>query len=419
MEERFISFAASSSLNGSAQHWLRTAMDHWPSQGGGGPARPIVREQAMEPFLDTLAATTNRRDMPHAAFLAFALPEPAAMIDRAVECLRQCRIPAVVLVSDPAPWRAFQREGILFERFDAPPDLLAAYLFALVERQGVVELLEREAAVTRRCENSIREEMDRLHEELHLAASIQREFTGAPTPNIPGVSVATLLRPVNFVNGDLLCLRDLGDGRLAYFMADAAGHGMPAALLTMVLSHALTTHDQAGRALKPTEVLALLNLRLCNHCRGSAWFATAQYGIISAAGDVVVASAGHPPATILSSTSVRELSEAGGPVLGLSPDAEYTQEEDTLGPDEMLVAHTDGLEEALPYVIPERRGLGLHAPYLHALFTACDNEQSPELLLARVTRLLDEQSGSLHQRDDVSMLAITAPGAAAPMRLAA
>ncbi len=134
-------------------------------------------------------------------------------------------MPALCLVPDATPWRPFQRHGIIFESIDAEPRILAAMLFALAERQSGVELLAREILLAQRCNGGIRSEMDRMYEELHLAAAIQREFTSAPLPRIEGLEFGVLFRPVNFVSGDIYNVRSLGEGKAAFFLADAVGHG--------------------------------------------------------------------------------------------------------------------------------------------------------------------------------------------------
>lgn len=422
MRENWISFSASGCLSGATSRWLRPLEDCWPGGANGtggvcvvGAHGPEIRSIDPDVLLEWLGRSSD--DLPAAAVLVFADTEPAWKIDRAVEALRTSHVPGLILLPDPFPWRSFRREGVLFERFDTEPTVLSAMLYALVERQRTVLLLEREMNLTRRCEGRIREEMDRLHEELHLAASIQREFTTAPHPQVPGVCFETFSRPVNFVTGDVLCLRDLGDGRVGYFIADAAGHGVPAALLTMVLTHSLTTHEPAGlgewRVLDPAEVLTRLNRRLCEHCHGSAWFATAQYGILDpVTREVFVAGAGHPPALVLSRGSVREI-VTDGPVLGLVADAKFTTASAALSHDDMLLAYTDGFED----VFPKQEDGSEHSARPHMLGfdelrQNMTDDDTPAIVLARLARLIDEQCGSLHQNDDVTALVI------APVRVA-
>jgi len=179
----------------------------------------------------------------------------------------------------------------------------------------------------------------------------------------------------------------------------------------MVLTHALATHEAAHgggvRVLEPADVLTRLNRRLCEHCRGSAWFATALYGVMDArTGELTVASAGHPRPMILGAAGVREIA-AEGPVLGLIADAEFEQRTATVRAGETLLLYTDGLE----CVFTEEgagpaRGTGVRPPAMLAEVGVDPEGHPPDVLLRRLAQLMDEQVGSLHQADDVTVVAI-------------
>jgi serine phosphatase RsbU (regulator of sigma subunit) len=293
-------------------------------------------------------------------------------------------------------------------------------LYALCERQSSVELLASEVVLAQRCQGGIRSEMDRIHEELHLAAAIQRDFTSAPLPKVDGLEFGVLFRPVNFVSGDIYNVRPLGDGCAAFFLADAVGHGVPAALLTMVLTSSLTTTEHEGgavRILEPREVLERLNARLCQSCLGSGRFATALYGVIdSRTRKVRVAGAGHPWPLVISKSGATELA-AEGPLLGVFPDGEFTQAEATLTPGQTLLLYTDGFEalfprETLPRSADRPRWSGREYINSMSRLVGAAEEGGLTGALQQIGLLLDEQSGSLHQSDDITALAIAPMGGA-------
>jgi len=205
----------------------------------------------------------------------------------------------------------------------------------------------------------------------------------------------------------------LGDGSAAFFLADAVGHGVPAALLTMVLTSSLTTTEHEGgelRILEPREVLERLNNRLCQSCLGSGRFATALYGVIDGrTGKVRVAGAGHPWPLVISKSGTTEL-RAEGPLLGVFPDAEFTQAEATLTPGQTLLLYTDGFEALFPHAssrtTDEPRWNGRE--YLQSMSRLVGEAEEGGLTgaLHQIELLLDEQSGSLHQSDDITAVAI-------------
>jgi len=414
MNDRTITFAASAGLSAPSRRWLEPVLSTWPGD------QPNPTSMLVDVFLATLEsdASSDPAPLPGTAFVVLGPDEPTSRIDRIVEAMHRRHLPGVVLTRNPDDWQVFQRHGVIFDSLEADLPRISAMLFALGERQGAVRLLAHEIQLAQRCQGGIRSEMDRIHEELHLAASIQRDFTSSPVPRVRGLDIEVLFRPVNFVSGDVYNVRDLGDGRAAFFVADAVGHGVPAALLTMVLTSSLTTseYDAAGRQglLEPAEVLARLNKRMCASCFGSGRFATAVYGVVdSNARTVTVAGAGHPMPVVLSPHQPREI-ETNGPLLGVFGEAEFDQCTVSLADDETLLVYTDGLDAALPAQPGSAMGprrlewlrdiARMRAQAVHA---------GASLILAELQGMLDAQSGSLHQNDDVTAVCI------APTRMAA
>ncbi|MBX3410279.1 MAG: serine/threonine-protein phosphatase [Phycisphaeraceae bacterium] len=405
--------------------WCAPLTAAWP----GGNRDALRIEQTSFDGLTAWALESSRAEQicseKGCALVIVSDREPASVIDHVTDALTRAGMPGVILLSDPGPWRDFQRDGIIFDRHDAPASSLAAMLYALAQRQSAFESVRRELRLAQRCGDGIRAQIDRMHEEMYLAASVQREFAGmSGTASVEGLSAASIHRPVNFVSGDVHLLRDLGGGRASFFLADAAGHGVPAALLTMVLTHALTTHhEQSELLLEPSEVMTRLNDRVCRHTHNvGGWFATALYGVIDTHnGTLCVAGAGHPPTILVRQTggSQAELVELSteGPVLGLWPGVRFNQVSARLHPDDLLLIYTDGIEEVLPdHPRAEGRWLGRpHMPHFEDLLTIDREEPLPEgaaqpprptRIIDQLSRMLDQQCGSMHQRDDITIMAL-------------
>src|SRR5690606_28776723 len=105
--------------------------------------------------------------------------------------------------------------------------------------------------------------------------------------------------------GDIYDIVQLDERHIAFFIADAVGHGVPAALMTMVISRSLrmTRGTTAGalsstarEIVRPGEAMTRLNDELCRGKKDSPRFSTAVYGIFDAAERrVTLSGAGHPP----------------------------------------------------------------------------------------------------------------------------
>jgi sigma-B regulation protein RsbU (phosphoserine phosphatase) len=415
-----IQFACSGDAPDVMHRWPEMVGATWP--GRVGPRFDHVPLGKMEEFLgsvtDALGAACAR---PHAVLLVLSPLETSASIDRLIGSLHEAQLPAVILLRDAADWGAIQQHGVIVRSWESSPETVAAMLFALAERQSAVEMMAREASVAQRCSGGIRVEMDRMHEELHLAAAIQREFTSAPLPMVDRLELAVLFRPVNFVSGDIYCVRELHDGSIAFLLADAVGHGVPAALLTMVLasSMAMTRRGPDGVPipLAPSQVLSALNRRLCESCFGSGRFVTAVYGVIDPrTRHVTLAGAGHPHPVHLGAHGASSI-KTEGPLLGIFAEAEFDEASFQLGQDDTLVVYTDGMDAAFPHAGPKRRQKPDPAgDFAGALAGIGPN---PGECLERLAAVLDAQAGSLNQADDVTVLCIAPARRIAEMRVAA
>lgn len=336
-----------------------------------------------------------------------------AAIERLALRFADLSLPAVVLVRDREAWLAMQREGLIFLPADTGAAVIAGMLFALAERQAAVCSLHRELDLAMRCQSGFRVEIDRLHEEMHMAAAVQRQLLPDALPQIPALDFGLIFRPVNYVSGDIYDIQLLTPDHVGFFLADAVGHGVPAALLTMILTYGLTPLDSgpdlATSVVEPSEVLRRLNSRLCHSRAGSGRFATAVYGVIElSTRKVTVAGAGHPPPLVIRRGEFKAI-ETDGPLLGVFAEAEFNQASFSLVDDETMVLYTDGLECAFPNDdAPMKRLHCATKRYLeHFRRLAGDGEESsPRLIMERLSILLDEQAGSLHQSDDVTALAI-------------
>src|SRR5215213_6437920 len=191
-----------------------------------------------------------------------------------------------------------------------------------------MDALRAELSLLRRRDETLNFHLHRLDEELRLAARLQQDFLPKELPEIGNVRFHTLFRPAGYVSGDLYDVMRLDEKRVGFYMADAVGHGVPAALLTMFIKQALITKEITPggyRLLPPAESLARLNQTLVDQNLAHATFATALYGVIDAETlQVTVARAGHPAPMVLrgDGKTIEPLQPDGG-LLGVFPNEVY------------------------------------------------------------------------------------------------
>jgi phosphoserine phosphatase RsbU/P len=211
-----------------------------------------------------------------------------------------------------------------------------------------IALLEAQNDLLRKRDITLSSHMQRHDEEQRLAARIQQDFLPKTLPSLSGVSFQALYRPAHYVSGDLYDVKRLDESHVGIYLADAVGHGTPAALLTMFMKNALQTKQitPAGyRLLDPSETLALLNAALRNADLNHASFATAVYARINCATrQVTYARGGHPTPVVLKPTGDLVEIESDGALLGVFDEGDWTHATLNLEPGDRVVFYTDGVE---------------------------------------------------------------------------
>jgi len=395
--------------------WWDRVVSAWPDPR----TRPTCR-------LVDLRTLTKRIDMQGVASPDVAGGPVLALLDDAssmasvyqlADELQQHRMPGVLLV--PTEWTACQdlhESGLIVAAGNASPEFVAAALFTLAIRQTTIRELSRELSIAARAAGGVRGQMDRIHEELNLAAAVQQEMMPKACPNLPGLDCAAMLRPAGYVSGDIYDLVALDEHRVLFYIADAVGHGVPAALMTMVISRALRV-ERPSEFSSPGETLAKLNDELCRGQRDSGRFTTAVYGVLDTrTRQVTIASAGHPPPLLVGTHGITRV-PCEGALMGIFPGEKFENCTFELQPGETLLLFSDGFEVAFspaPEHGQKARVMRDHDELEHyvqrlAMIRWPDgrNGRSATEAMDELARLIDTQAGSLHQIDDLTAIAIS------------
>lgn len=341
-------------------------------------------------------------------------PEMATPIHQFAAGLADHGVPIIVLATDEAaPALAPRLGGVPIIAAGDDPARLRGVLEGVLSRQGEVRRLEAELAVARRGHGGLADEMERLNEELQLAATMQRELLPSTMPDRLGVRIRGLWRAATYVSGDMYAVHELDEDRIGILLADCVGHGVPAALITMSLSRSFAIHALAGRSPRPPhEVLSRLNQDMTRSRTATTRFATAVYAIIDCRRrEMEIASAGHPPALLYGPDGFEQEVEGDGPLLGVFEDAEFTSCRVSIPADATLLLYTDGFEQAfVDDAAGIRRG---DAEGYKRVFSRLVSLRDPEQMIEALEERIDAAAGSLHQADDLTLLCVHAAPIAA------
>lgn len=176
---------------------------------------------------------------------------------------------------------------------------------------------------------------------LDRARAIQRSLLPDPLPELSGFDLSARSDAADVVGGDVYDAIRFGDNAMGLMIADASGHGLPAALEARDVVVGLRMG--AARQLKIDATIERLNRILCASTLSSR-FVSLVYGELDVHGTFDYVNAGHPPPLLLTPHSARSLSESGR-VLGVSADSPYRVGHAEIPPGGMLLLYTDGVTE--------------------------------------------------------------------------
>lgn len=268
----------------------------------------------------------------------------------------------------------------------------------LVERERLhEELREANRQLMEKLEE-VEEKSELLHRDLEKAEIIQRALLPADPPSADGFRVLAMYRPGQHVGGDLYDAFCIDDHTLAIYVADATGHGVTAAMLSVLFKQCLRLREpEAGRPLSPAVVLDAANRSLLDAVAAPGLFLTAVYCLIDTrSGEARVGSAGHSP--LLHARAGGDVAWIGrtGPALGLTADAVYEEASLTLRSGDRLLLYTDGLLPEASEAESERLAGALRD----------GGGDAAELLRELVERATSELPSE--DRDDVTLLLVDA-----------
>lgn len=271
------------------------------------------------------------------------------------------------------------------------------------ELEEELSVLQTELLAMRRRDEALNMYMGRLDEELRLAARLQRDFLPKSLPQVGPAHFHTLFRPASYVSGDIYDVMRLDEKHVGFYVADAVGHGMPAALLTMFIKRALETKDisdKGYRLLRPSESMQRLNDALTEQQLSQATFATALYGMIDLETlQVTFARGGHPNPIVLRGAGALNVPEADGCLLGINAGEQFPDASVQLELGDRLFIYSDGIEIAFADDMQNNTG-----QWRNELERRRD--MSTEQLLRDFANCLDRESGSLRPRDDLTLIVL-------------
>jgi len=219
--------------------------------------------------------------------------------------------------------------------------------------------IQSDVTKRRRAKDELAEANRHMRYYLDAAARVQQSLLPDRAPDLPGLEVAWTFRPCTGLAGDTFNILPLGDGSFGFYIIDVSGHGVPAALLSVTLSHTLSpvsgrswllgpeqSHDPNSAATPPAEVVTRLN-EFFQMQPDSMQYFTMIYGIFEPTDRKLrYAAAGHPPIVLVPRSGDPRALATGGVPAGMFEEASWHEITVDISPGDRLYLYTDGVIEA-------------------------------------------------------------------------
>ncbi|WP_235071114.1 PP2C family protein-serine/threonine phosphatase [Leptolyngbya sp. Heron Island J] len=235
----------------------------------------------------------------------------------------------------------------------------------LMKPIDMAELKARVKSGMRLCQltRDLKKQKQYLENELAEAASYVQSLLPRDTDK-PPVKIQTRFLPSQQLGGDCFDFYWLDPDYLVMYLLDVSGHGLGAALLSTSVLNVLRSQSLPGTNFyRPDKVLESLNNMFQMTDQNEKYF-TIWYGVYNRVNrQLMYASAGHPPAILLSSppataektngngaavmAETMRLRTPGMPI-GMMPNTTYTWKRCSIPDDSYLYIFSDGV-----YEVPE------------------------------------------------------------------
>jgi phosphoserine phosphatase RsbU/P len=260
--------------------------------------------------------------------------------------------------------------------------------------------ISRDITEHRQNEQRVLEQNAIMSRDMESARNVQAVMIPGEIPGHPSVDTAVWLRPMAAVGGDCVTYPADPEGRMLFFLGDVAGHGVSAALFTVLLKYLADRRgdDYTG---DPGRFLNEVNQDLGRRIPDGFVTGLAGHFEETASGvDLLVANAGHADLLVFRRREglVERIHLNPGAVMGLELEAASAPDRIPLLAGDRVYVFTDGLVEAcnrsgeefgIERVLSSAQSIG-----------ECELQAALESLAAAAAR----HRQGLEQQDDVTIL---------------
>jgi serine phosphatase RsbU (regulator of sigma subunit) len=264
--------------------------------------------------------------------------------------------------------------------------LIVGFLVTLIARQRNRLIAE------------VRQQRDEYEHDLYLASQVQRQVLPKP-PVCAGLQIGAAMQTATLLGGDYYDFFQMSDDVVDVVIADVSGHGAAASLLMPSLAVALRL--RAKELDGPAAIIKDLD-RVFRQVTGTATFVTMFYARFDQAKKTLqYANGGHNPPLLIHAGNGEAIElEAGGPILGILPDPQYSDTLVALNRGDILTLFTDGVTEQ-----ENEAGDEFSTSRLREVIVSRHTEPAAALV-ANITEAVASFAGTKPQVDDLTVVVV-------------
>jgi serine phosphatase RsbU (regulator of sigma subunit) len=239
---------------------------------------------------------------------------------------------------------------------------------------------------------------DEYAHDLVLASQVQRQVLPKP-PVLSHLELAAAMLPARLLGGDYYDFFQISDDVIDVVIADVSGKGAAASLLMPSLAVALRL--RARELSGPAAIMQDLD-GVLKQITNPATFVTMFYARFNQASRTLeYVNGGHnPPLLVRRKTGELLLLEGGGPILGILPDAQFSNAVIALEQGDILTLFTDGVTEQENETGEEFSMDRLKEVVVH------HEAEGAAALVADISEAVSNFAGTKEQADDLTAVVV-------------
>ena len=229
--------------------------------------------------------------------------------------------------------------------------ILFAAVYVFMRGMGSIEYDNEESAYRLgQAHTTLTRYADRIRQDLSLARTVQQKLLPdrEQMPLADRLEWASNFIPATEVGGDYFDAAETGNGKVAMVFADVSGHGMAAALITVIVKMAFKSWVEAGWSV--SDFVRRVNHDLCRFTPSSSFVVLVAAVYDHANGCLTFVNCGHAPEPfhlpVNPSRPVTNLAQLGSMLLGVQKDIVVHETTVPLAHGDAILLATDGLTEA-------------------------------------------------------------------------